>query len=124
VLNDDAGRHRESGNGVPDLIDEARYEVDFWLRLRDGNGYSHGLTNPNGSNQLLQAGPTAIAAWANAANAAMLAEAYRIAGQTTLMNTYRDAAIAAYNTRTASPTSSSTRPRTSATRPCAGATSR
>ena len=27
----------------------------------------------------------------------MLAEAYRIAGQTALMNTYRDAAIAAYN---------------------------
>ena len=38
-----------------------------------------------------------MAAWANAANAAMLAEAYRIAGQTSLMNTYRDAAIAAYN---------------------------
>jgi hypothetical protein len=38
-----------------------------------------------------------MAAWANAANAALLAEAYRIAGQTTLMNTYRDAAIAAYN---------------------------
>jgi hypothetical protein len=71
----------------------ARYEVDFWLRLRDGNGYSHGLTNPNASNQLYQAGPTAMAAWANAANAAILAEAYRIAGQTALMNTYRDAAI-------------------------------
>ena len=94
---DDAAGIRESGNGVPDLIDEARYEVDFWLRLRDGSGYSHGLTNPNGSNQLFQAGPTAMAAWANAANAAMLAEAYRIAGQTALMNTYRDAAIAAYN---------------------------
>ena len=94
---DDAAGIRESGNGIPDLIDEARNEVDFWLRLRDGSGYSHGLTNPNGSNQLFQAGPTAMAAWANAANAAMLAEAYRIAGQTALMNTYRDAAIAAYN---------------------------
>jgi endoglucanase len=93
---DDATGILESGNGVPDLIDEARNEVDFWLRLRDGAGYSHGLTNPNGSNQLFQAGPTAMAAWANAANAAMLAEAYRIAGQTALMNTYRDAAIAAY----------------------------
>ena len=94
---DDAAGIRESGNGIPDLIDEARYEVDFWLRLRDGSGYSHGLTNPNGNNELFQAGPTAMAAWANAANAAMLAEAYRIAGQTALMNTYRDAAIAAYN---------------------------
>jgi endoglucanase len=97
VLSDDAAGIRESGNGIPDVIDEARYEVDFWLRLRDGNGYSHGLTNPNGSNQLFQAGPTAMAAWANAANAAMLAEAYRLAGQTALMNTYRDAAVAAYN---------------------------
>jgi endoglucanase len=94
---DDGAGIRESGNGIPDLIDEARYEVDFWLRLRDGTGYSHGLTNPNGNNELFQAGPTAMAAWANAANAAMLAEAYRIAGQTALMNTYRDAAIAAYN---------------------------
>ncbi len=94
---DDGAGIRESGNGVPDLIDEARYEVDFWLRLRDGAGYAHGLTNPNGSNQLFQAGPTAMAAWANAANAALLAEAYRIAGQTALMNTYRDAAVAAYN---------------------------
>ncbi len=97
ALSDDAAGIRESGNGVPDVIDEARYEVDFWLRLRDGAGYSHGLTNPNSSNQLFQAGPTAMAAWANAANAAMLAEAYRIAGQTSLMNTYRDAAIAAYD---------------------------
>jgi hypothetical protein len=97
ALSDDAAGIRESGNGIPDVIDEARYEVDFWLRLRDGNGYAHGLTNPNGNNQLFQAGPTAVAAWANAANAAVLAEAYRIAGQTTLMNTYRDAAIAAYN---------------------------
>jgi endoglucanase len=97
ALGDDAAGIRESGNGVPDVIDEARNEVDFWLRLRDGAGYSHGLTNPNGSNQLFQAGPTAMAAWANAANAAMLAEAYRIAGQTALANAYRDAAIAAYN---------------------------
>lgn len=97
AIADDAAGIRESGNGIPDLIDEARYEVDFWLRLRDGAGYSHGLTNPNGSNQLFQAGPTAMAAWANAANAAMLAEAYRIAGQTALMATYRDAAVAAYN---------------------------
>lgn len=87
----------ESGNGIPDVIDEARNEVDFWLRLRDGQGYAHGLTNPNGSNILYQAGPTAMAAWANAANCAMLAEAFRIAGNTTLMNQYRDEAITAYN---------------------------
>ncbi len=97
AIGDDDTGIPESGNGVPDIIDEARNEVDFWLRLRDGAGYSHGLTNPNDSNELFQAGPTAIAAWANAANAAMLADAYRVAGQAALMNQYRDAAITAYN---------------------------
>ncbi len=96
ISNDNLGI-TESDNGIPDIIDEARNEVDFWLRLRDGDGYSHGLTNPNGNNELFQAAPTALAAWANAANAAMLADAFRIAGLTSLMNQYRDAAIEAYN---------------------------
>jgi endoglucanase len=87
----------ESGNVVPDIIDEARNEVDYWLRLRDGQGYGYGVTNPNSNNVLYQAGANGIAAWANAANSAMLAEAYRIAGQTALMNTYRDSSISAYN---------------------------
>lgn len=86
----------ESGNGIPDLLDEARNEVDFWLNLRDGQGYSHGLNNPNGSSTFYQAGTTAVAAWANAANAAMLAEAFRIAGQTSLSDRYRDSAKAAW----------------------------
>lgn len=87
----------ESNNAIPDIIDEARNEVDFWLRLRDGAGYSHGLTNPNSSNELFQAAPTALAAWANAANAAMLADAFRIAGLTSFMNQYRDYAIEAFS---------------------------
>jgi hypothetical protein len=87
----------ESGNGIPDIIDEARNEVDFWLHLRDGQGYGYGCTNPNGSNVFYQAGANAIAAWASAASSAMLAEAFRIAGQTALMNAYRDSAVNAYN---------------------------
>jgi endoglucanase len=86
----------ESGNGIPDLLDEARNEIDFWLNLRDGEGYSHGLNNPNGSNVFYQAGTTAVAAWANAANAAMLGEAFRIAGQPVLSGRYRDSARAAW----------------------------
>ncbi len=86
----------ESGNGIPDLLDEARYEVDFWLRLRDGAAYSHGVNNPE-NHVLYQAGPTGLAAWANAANAAMLGDCFRILGQTELMEMYRDSAIAAYN---------------------------
>jgi hypothetical protein len=97
AINDDDLDIAESGNNIPDILDEARNEVDFWLRLRDGAGYSHGLTNPNSSNEFYQAGPTTVAAWANAANAAMLAECFRISGLTNLMNEYKDSAIAAYN---------------------------
>jgi hypothetical protein len=97
AIGDDNTGITESGNGIPDIIDEARNEVDFWLRLRDGDGYSHGLTNPNSSNELFQAGPTAIAAWANAVNAAMLADALRIAGLTSLAAGYADNAAAAYH---------------------------
>jgi hypothetical protein len=97
AINDDNLGIRESGNGIADILDEARNEVDFWLRLRDGAGYSHGLNNPNDNNVLYQAGNTTMAAWANSANAAMLAECFRISGNTALMNEYRDSAIAAWN---------------------------
>jgi len=99
ALSDDNLGIAESGNGIPDIIDEARYEVDFWLCLRDGTGYSHGLNNP--VNQITnptfyQAGTDAVAAWANAANAAMLADCFRISGHAGLMAEYRDSAIVAY----------------------------
>ena len=99
ALSDDNLGIAESGNGIPDIIDEARYEVDFWLRLRDGMGYSHGLNNPVNQNTnptFYQAGTDAVAAWANAANAAMLADCFRISGHAELMAEYRDSAIAAY----------------------------
>lgn len=96
AINDDNVGIAESGNGIPDIIDEARNEVDFWLHLRDGQGYSHGLNNPDDNNVFYQAGTNATAAWASAANAAMLADAFRITGKTDLMNEYRDSAVAAY----------------------------
>jgi len=97
ALSDDDLNIRESGNGIPDIIDEARYEVDFWLRLRDGMGYSHGVNNPDGLNIFYQAGTSVLAAWANAANAAMLADCFRISGHTDLMAEYCDSAVVAYN---------------------------
>lgn len=96
ALADDDTGIAESGNGIPDIIDEARYEVDYWLRLRDGTGYGSGVTNPNTNNELFQAGPCAMSAWANAANAAMLADAFRIAGNTTLSAQYTASAVEAY----------------------------
>jgi hypothetical protein len=89
---------RESGNGIPDLIDEARYEVDFFLRLRDGQGgYCAGLNNPPGHHGVMyQAAAKPYMAWANAANSAMLADALRVVKNTQLMARYRDEAIAAW----------------------------
>ena len=107
ALSDDNLGIAESGNGIPDILDEARIEVDFWLRLRDGMGYSHGLTNPTTSKThpvLFQAGNTGVAAWANAANAAMMGDCFRILSERTnspehkkLMERYRDSAVVAYS---------------------------
>ncbi len=97
ALNDDNTGIAESGNGIPDILDEARYEVDFWLRLRDGKAYGHGLTNSNDQNIMYQANQTAVAAWANAANSAMLANCFMISGHNDLMNEYKDSAELAYN---------------------------
>ena len=88
---------RESGNGIPDLIDEARNEVDFFLSIRDGEAYSQGLTNPSSDWKVMfQAGCTTMAAWANAANCAMLADAFRITGNKALQKHYTDEAIRAF----------------------------
>jgi endoglucanase len=98
-LDDDNLQIAESGNGIPDVLDEARNEVDFWLRLRDGAGYSHGINNPvnYSTPTLYQAGTTPIAAWANAANAAMLANCFMIAGLDSLKEAYEANAVTAYN---------------------------
>lgn len=89
---------RESGNGIPDLIDEARNEVDFFLSIRDGEGYSQGVTNPsNDWTVMYQAGNTNMAAWANAANCAMLADAFRIQRNDSLRAYYTEEAIRAFN---------------------------
>ena len=88
---------RESGNGIPDIIDEARNEVDFFLSIRDGEAYSQGVTNPSQDwTVMFQAGCTTMAAWANAANCAILAEAFRISGNESLQKYYTDEAIKAF----------------------------
>jgi hypothetical protein len=96
AIGDDNAGIAESGNGIPDILDEARFEVDFWLRVRDGKEFGYGITNPNSSNELFQAGTNAMAAWASAANAAMLADSFRIAGNTALRDQYQASAIEAW----------------------------
>jgi endoglucanase len=99
AMDDDNLGIAESGNGIPDILDEARYEVDAWLRLRDGKGYAHGLTCPYSETNRIkyQGGATAVAAWANALNSAMLAEAFRISGHEELMKVYLDSALVAFH---------------------------
>jgi endoglucanase len=88
-LSEDNTGIRESGNGIPDLIDEARNEVDFFLSIRDGEAYSQGVTNPDKDwTVMFQAGCTTMAAWANAANCAMLADAFRVQGNAALREEY------------------------------------
>ncbi len=97
AINDDNLSIPESGNGLPDLIDEARNEVDFFLSIRDGEGYSQGVTNPTRDWKVMyQAGCTTMAAWANAANCAMLAESLRLTGHPELAQFYTQEAIKAY----------------------------
>ena len=96
-LSEDDLSIRESGNGIPDLLDEARNEVDFFLSIRDGEAYSQGVTNPSSDwSVMYQAGCTTMAAWANAANCAMMAEAFRINGNKELCNYYKAEAIKAF----------------------------
>ena len=88
---------RESGNGIPDLIDEARNEVDFFLSIRDGEAYSQGVTNPSSDwTVMYQAGCTTMAAWANAANCAVLGEAFRLQRNDSLQQYYTAEAIKAF----------------------------
>jgi len=96
-LSEDNLSIRESGNGIPDLLDEARNEVDFFLSIRDGEAYSQGVTNPSSDwTVMYQAGCTTMSAWANAANCAMLAEAFRINGNKDLCDHYKSEAIKAF----------------------------
>ena len=96
-LNDDQLGIRESGNGIPDIIDEARNEVDFFLSIRDGEAYSQGVTNPCADwSVMFQAGCTTMAAWANAANCAVIAEAFRLNQNDSLRQYYTDEAIKAF----------------------------
>ncbi|MGI6242411.1 MAG: glycoside hydrolase family 9 protein [Prevotella sp.] len=97
-LSEDSLTIRESGNGIPDLLDEARNEVDFFLSIRDGEAYSQGITNPDEDLRMMfQAGCTTMAAWANAANCAMMAEAFRIHGDKALQEYYTREALKAFH---------------------------
>ena len=71
--------------------------MDFFLSIRDGEPYSQGVTNPSADwTVMFQAGCTTMAAWANAANCAMMGEAFRLAGVDSLRQYYTDEAVRAF----------------------------
>ena len=89
---------REIGNGVPDLLDSAMYEADFWRRLRDGEGnFSFGVNNPTEDHTTAyQAAAGPWMAHANAAMSAMLADCLRLAGRDEESADYLETARDAY----------------------------
>ncbi|MFW5726127.1 MAG: glycoside hydrolase family 9 protein, partial [Bacteroidota bacterium] len=89
----------ETGNGIPDIMDEALWQIDWWLRMRDSNGgYLTGLTNIRPPENVNYAGaPNAWQGWCVAAASAMAADCFRLAGNKELQTQYTDAALEAYN---------------------------
>jgi endoglucanase len=87
----------ETGNGIPDIIDEALWQIDWWLRMRDSEGgYLTGLTNIRPPENVNYAGaPCAWQGWNVAAACAMAADCFRLAGNRKLQKKYGDAAIEA-----------------------------
>lgn len=88
----------ETGNGIPDIIDEALWQIDWWLRMRDSQGgYLTGLTNIRPPENVNYAGaPCAWQGWNVAAACAMAADCFRLAGNRRLQKKYFDSAIEAY----------------------------
>jgi hypothetical protein len=89
----------ETDNGVPDIIDEALWEIDWWLRMRDAKGgYLTGLCNITPPKTMNFAGaPCGWQGWCVAAGCAMAADCFRLSGNAALQKEYANAAIEAYD---------------------------
>ncbi len=88
----------EISNGIPDILDEALWEIDWWLRMRDSQGgYLTGLTNIVPPENINYAGaPCAWQGWCVAAGSAMVADCFRLAGNSAKQAYYLQQALEAY----------------------------
>jgi endoglucanase len=77
----------ESGNGLPDILDEVKYELDWVLRMQNPDGGVHQRVTNEGAGCDRMNDPsanqkpryyTAVTSWATASAAAMFAHAARI----------------------------------------------
>ncbi len=89
----------ETGNGIPDILDEALWEIDWWLRMRDSEGgYLSGLTNIKPPHDTVNYAGAACGwqGWCVAAGTAMAADCFRLGGQIELKEKYLKEAEKAY----------------------------
>jgi endoglucanase len=103
----------ESGNGLPDILDEAKYELDWLLKMQntDGSVLSIvGVTNfgggspPSSDNNVRRYGPaTTAASFCASALFALGAIQFNSVGQTAYASTLQAAAISAYTWAAANP---------------------
>lgn len=100
----------ESGNGVPDILDEIKFELDWMLKMQQSNGSVLSIVGggaaspPSADSDPRRYGPATTSASLTAAGIfALAAIQYKAAGLTTYANTLETAAINAWNWADANP---------------------
>jgi len=100
----------ESGNGIPDILDEIKFELDWLLKMQQSNGSvlsvvgGGALSPPSTDVAFRKYGPAnTSAALTCAAMFALAAMQYTAASQMAYSNTLQTAAINAYNWAVANP---------------------
>ncbi len=103
----------ESGNGVPDLLDEVKWELDWLLRMQNATGSvlskmgTSGFQNaspPSAEKSQIFYGPASTTATLTAAgNFAQAVPIYRAVGLTAYAGMLSNAAVAAYDWAVANP---------------------
>jgi hypothetical protein len=104
----------ESGNGVPDILDEVKWELDWLLRMQNTNGSVLSKQGVNGfqgasppsaeTSQTFYGAESTTSTLTAAGNFAQAAPLYRSVGMTNYALTLSNAAVAAYNWAVANPT--------------------
>ena len=103
----------ESGNDIPDILDEAKYELDWLLKMQNVNGsvlsivgvanYGTGSPPSADHNQRLYGPATTSATYTASSLFALAAIQFNSIGQTSYASTLQTAAVNAWNWATANP---------------------
>lgn len=100
----------ESGNGIPDILDEVKYELDWLLKMQNTDGSvlsivgGGGASPPSADGAVRRYGPANTSATLTAAGVfALAAKQYNAVGMTAYGTTLQTAAINAWNWADANP---------------------